>query len=58
MGKLMTGMVKRKLRSIIVPDKENRIERLKQICTDWLSEDQGLAPKADSGKDIPQLAEV
>ncbi|MGI9368091.1 MAG: DUF2652 domain-containing protein [Ruegeria sp.] len=58
MGKLMTGMVKKKLRGIIVPDKENRIERLKQICADWLSEDQGLAPKDDDGKDIPQLAEA
>ncbi|WP_171124897.1 MULTISPECIES: DUF2652 domain-containing protein [unclassified Ruegeria] len=32
MGKLMSGMVKKKLRGIIVPDKENRVERMKALA--------------------------
>ncbi|MEP2532990.1 DUF2652 domain-containing protein [Shimia sp.] len=31
MGKLMNGMVQKKLKSIIVPDKENRITRIKAL---------------------------
>lgn len=53
MGRLMTGMVKKKLKSIIVPDKENRIRRLKEICADWLAEDASLAP--DRPKDVGEL---
>jgi hypothetical protein len=53
MGRLMTGMVKKKLKSIIVPDKENRIRRLKEICANWLTEDASLAP--DKPKDVGEL---
>ncbi|WP_343211893.1 DUF2652 domain-containing protein (plasmid) [Aliisedimentitalea scapharcae] len=38
MGKLMSGMVKKKLRGIIVPDKENRIARM-QALGDKLAKD-------------------
>lgn len=52
-GKMMTVMVNRKLRSIIAPEKETRLGKLREICAEWLSRDKNLAP--DSAPDAKAL---
>ncbi|MDA0785589.1 MAG: DUF2652 domain-containing protein [Proteobacteria bacterium] len=41
-GKLMAGMVNKKVKGYIQPDLQNRTDRLHEICRDWLSEDPTL----------------
>ena len=52
-AKMMAKMIDRKLRGIILPDKENRIRRLTGICENWLGEDENLA--ADQAPDTTTL---
>lgn len=58
LGKFMTGMINRKLRSIILPDKENRITRLTEICREWLEQDAQLGRTEAAEPQVLQPAET
>lgn len=55
-GKLMSGMINKKLLGFLVPEKETRLNRLHEISQEWLAEDGGLA--ADQAPDLDDVAKA
>ena len=55
-GKLMAGMVNKKVKGYIEPDLQNRSDRLQEICGEWLKEDPSLGDASagvEAGATVP-----